>query len=387
MYNIFRCAFDFDRNSGHLTPTTLNCGITRKFELGKIDIITVVEANAGYPRHDSASIVELTDGRLLLAWMEHVGGELIGHDHGPCNIASMISSDGGRTWTDRRILVENHPDDTNIHFPCFLRLKSGEILFYYLRHHLLKPGSPVRSSAFVCRSRDEGETFSAPTRHNIGGNVLTQLFSGRIILPQSKLLHGIWGGPKDHQVAGCYYSDDDGHSWKASASWVDLPLRGAMEPHIAELKDDRLLMYMRTQLGAIFQSESRDGGVTWSLPQTTGLKAPESMPCLTKIQKTGDLLLIWNNSHYAPAFDHYGKRTPLTAAISKDEGHSWENFKNIESDPNWEFTNPSCYFTSQDRIIITYVASAMDDPNPPGRLDRSRMPLKAAIADIEWLYE
>ncbi len=360
--------------------------------MGTIDLFTVVEAPAERPRHGSATIVELKDGRLLLAWMEHVGGDTIGHDHAPCNIAAMISSDGGYKWTDHRILVENNPDDINIHYPCFLRLKSADILFCYQRLHELKPGAPQKATSFVCRSSDEGETFSSPTKHDIlqnssiGANLLIQLSSGRIIYPIQNVM-GDWCGPTDHQVNSCSYSDDDGYSWKQSETWVDLPMRGAMEPHIVELKDGRLLMYMRTQLGAVFQSDSRDGGVTWSKPQTTGLKAPESMPCLIKIPKTGDLLLIWNNSLYDPDFDHCGKRTPLTTAISSDEGRTWENFKDIETDPDYEFTNPSCHFTSQGKVIIMYEASKMDNPNPPGRLGRSCMPLKEAIADIEWFYE
>ncbi len=359
--------------------------------MGTIDVFTVVEAPAENPRHGSATIVELKDGRLLLAWMEHVGGDTIGHDHAPCNVASMISNDGGYTWTDRRILVENNPGDVNIHFPCFLRLQSGDILFYYQRRHELEPGAPQKSTSYVHRSSDEGQTFSAPREHDvirqndISGNVLVQLSSGRIILPIQKVI-GDWCGPTDHQVNSCCYSDDDGYSWKLSETWVDLPMRGAMEPHIVELKDGGLLMYMRTHLGAVFQSDSRDGGVTWSKPQTTGLKAPESKPCLVKIPKTGDLLLIWNNSLYDPDFDHCGKRTPLTTAISSDEGQSWENFKDIETDPDYEFTNPSCHFTSQGKVIIMYEASKMDNPNPPGRLGRSCMPLKEAIADVEWFY-
>ncbi len=366
--------------------------------MGQVDILTVVEADAGRPRHDSATIVELRDGRLLLAWMEHMGGELVGHDHSPCRIAAMVSSDEGRTWKDHRILAEAGPNDVNVHFPNFLRLKSGEILFYYLIYHELHPGSPLKASGFVCRSTDEGKTFSPPKKHDVlqeksmVASVPILLSTGRVLLPGIKLM-GEWCGrtpegyPKDTCVAGCCYSDDDGHTWKESKSWVGLTLRGAMEPHVAELRDGRLLMTMRTQLGAVFQSESNDGGVTWSRPQTTGLKAPESMPCLTKIPKTGDLLLIWNNSFYNPDFDHSGKRTPLTAAISRDEGRSWENIKDIETDPLYEFTNPSCHFTSKGKVIITYVASKMDNPNPPGRLGRSRIPLKAAIADVEWFYE
>ena len=366
--------------------------------MARIDPITIVEATPEYPRHDSASIVELRDGRLLLAWMEHVGGGMIGHDHAPCNIASLISDDGGQTWHDRRILVENNPGDVNIHFPSFLRLASGGILFFYQRRHELAPGAPQNSTGYVCRSDDDGQTFSAPREHDIirkndvSANVLVQLSSGRIILPLLRVLGDWCGVAADGRTAdGCIssvsYSDDDGHSWKQADTWIDLPLRGAMEPHVAELRDGRLLVYMRTQLGAVFASESEDGGITWSDPQTTGLKAPESMPCLTRIPQTGDLLLVWNDSFYAPGFDHFGKRTPLTVAISRDEGRTWEKRKNIETDPDWEFTNPSCHFTSKGKVIITYVASRMDNPNPPGKLGRSCMPLKAAIADVSWLYE
>jgi sialidase-1 len=160
-----------------------------------------------------------------------------------------------------------------------------------------------------------------------------------------------------------------------------------MEPHVAELRDGRLLMYLRTQLGAVFRSVSEDGGATWSRAQTTCLRAPESMPCLTRIPRTHDLLLVWNHSFYDPGFDHSGKRTPLTVAISRDEGNSWICRKNIEDDPTWEYTNPACHFLSDGRVLIHYVASPMDDPEPPGKLGRNHMPLKCLIADIDWLYE
>ena len=358
-----------------------------------IDIRTVAPASAEKPRHGAPTIIELKDGRLLLAWMEYVGGKLAGHDHAHCNIASMISSDGGRTWSDYRVLVHNDPADTNIHFPYFLRLKNGDILFYYLVRNYLAPGEQARSSGMVCFSKDEGKTFSKPVRHEtlsaLGGNgrILSRLSCGRIILPAQRYQNGVWGGPLDHQVAGCYYSDDEGQSWEAATQWVDLPMRGAMEPHIVQLQDGSLLMTLRTQLGAVFQSTSSDGGTTWSLAQTTGLVAPESMPCLTKIPQTGDLLMIYNKSLYHPHYDHYGKRTPLTSAISRDEGRSWEKFKNIESDPNFEFTNPACFFVADDRVLIGYETSQMAKVEPPGRFGRTRMPMKMASAHYRWFYE
>ena len=350
----------------------------------------VVPADPASPRHDSASIVERGDGSLLMAWMAHTGGDLIGNDHAPCDVAAMTSADGGFTWSARRLLVRNQAGDVNIHFPCLLRLPGGEILLYYQRRHALAPGARQTSTAFLCVSHDEGESFGEPWPHTVirnstlSADVLVPLASGRIVLPATDM-SGAWG-TTDHLVAGCCFSDDGGRSWQASTRWADLPLRGAMEPHIVELSSGELLMYLRTQLGAVFQSRSADAGETWSTPQTTGLRAPESMPTLARIPGTGDLLLVWNDAPYQPDFDHSGKRTPLTVAVSRDEGQTWEARKDIETDPGWEYTNPSVHFTAAGGVIITYVASRMDDPAPPGRFGRSSMPLKAVVAGIGWLY-
>jgi sialidase-1 len=364
--------------------------------MSEVELVTIVAATADRPRSDHASIVELDDGRLMIAYIEFCGGEaLVGHDHAPSNIVSMISSDGARTWGQRRVLAETAAGDCNVYNPNFLRLPRGEILFSCLRVHQLQPGEPFKSSLFISRSSDEGRTFSsassADALRNLGDcNSLVRLSSGRILLPAGKTL-GNWcsvtpdGEAGDHGIAGCCYSDDDGHTWKQSATWVDLPRRGAMEPHVAELRDGRLLMTLRTELGAVFQSHSEDEGLTWSKPQTSSLRAPESMPCLARIPQTGDLILVWNHSHFDPKYDHSGKRTPLTVAISRDDGRSWTIRNDLETDPTWEFTNPACHFTRGGTVIVTYVASPMDDPEPPGKLGRSRMSLRAAIADSAWL--
>jgi sialidase-1 len=146
-------------------------------------------------------------------------------------------------------------------------------------------------------------------------------------------------------------------------------------------------MVMRAQLGSVFQSISEDGGATWSKPQTTGLRAPESCPGLLRIPQTGDLALIWNDSPYDPKFDHYGVRSPLSVAVSKDDGRTWGRSKAIESDPDWEFTNPAAIVTREGRLIIVYEASKYESLTPPGKLGRSRMHLKLAIVELDWLYE
>jgi sialidase-1 len=186
--------------------------------------------------------------------------------------------------------------------------------------------------------------------------------------------------------SGCFRSDDGGLTWEPPSSWVELPLRGSMENHIAEARGGELVMAVRNQLGSVFLSRSADGGVRWSKPQTSGLWSSESMPSLTRIPSTGDLLLVWNNAQYDPAYDHSGKRTPLTCAVSRDGGRSWEHRGNLEDDPEVEFSNMGVSYTSSGTVIVTYFASRMADPLPPGRLGRSAMSLKGAIVDVDWLY-
>ena len=129
---------------------------------------------------------------------------------------------------------------------------------------------------------------------------------------------------------------------------LDLPLRGAMEPTVAEKPGGGLLMALRTELGSIFYSESTDG-IQWSLPQTLGIRVPESRASIARIPNSKEMVLVWNNALYDPSSPngHFGLRTPLTVAISRDGGHTWVNRKNVEADPNYEYTNIGIAFPSR----------------------------------------
>ncbi|MBJ44190.1 MAG: hypothetical protein CMJ80_13115 [Planctomycetaceae bacterium] len=351
----------------------------------------VAPATAKHPRNDSASIVELKDGQLMGVWMEFVQSEHAGHDTGHNRIVSKISRDGGLTWKKHRVEAVPRPGDVNIYNPSLLRLKNGEILFSYLCYNELSWRKPLVSTGYMHRSRDPAAGFGEPEilwkrqPFQSANNTLVQLSSGRLVRPVAKV--PIWGGAEDNQQSSCMYSDDNGHTWHLPNNWIKLPLRGAMEGHIAETRSGALLMALRTQLGSVFIARSDDGGYSWRKAQTSGLKSGESMPCLVTIPTTGDLLMIWNDSFYDPEFDHFGRRNPLTCAVSRDEGNTWEFRQNIKDDPEWEFSNTACNFTSTGKAIITYFSSKMENPNPPGRLARTAMSLEAVIVDIDRFYQ
>ena len=343
-----------------------------------------VKATPEHPRQSEASILELADGRLFMAWIDFT----VAADNGASTIASMTSSDGGATWQDYRVLISPREGDINVFSPCLLRLPDDRILFVYFFYHKLDDNVIPNASAYACYSSDECETFSKPflvwkdKPWTIASHVLKRHSTGRLLLPVTRQTGRVWS-PTDHEIVGCMTSDDDGKTWKSPESWVDLPMRGVSEPHVEELRDGRVLMVLRTQLGSIFQTFSFDGGATWSKPQTTGLRAPESCPELTRLPETGDMLLIWDRGIYDPDRNHYGKRTPLSVALSQDDGKTWSHIKDIEDDPNTCYSNPGCTITSQGKAILTYWDTIY---KPDGHIDITRMHLKSAIFDVEWLY-
>jgi sialidase-1 len=355
-----------------------------------VHYLTVAAASAEHPRQSEGAILERKDGKLLLVWQEYIASERGGGDDAPNYLAALTSSDGGFTWGDKRILIRPNPDSTNVYSPSLLRLPNDEILLTYYENQVLERGKPVVSRGLVCRSQDEGDAFGPATviwddqPFCNACATLRRLSTGRLINPVDRFLGELWT-PADRLETGCLYSDDDGYTWTACRTWLRLPLRGCMESSVVELRNGRLLMTMRTQLGAVFQSWADDGGETWAKPQTTGLRAPESCPRIEQIPSTGDLLLIWNHSQYDPDFySHYGKRTPLTAAISTDEGQTWGQIRAIEDDPNRAFTNPGCCFTQDNRLILNYWTCPYD---PTGRMRNDQIDLKLALIDIDWFYD
>ena len=73
----------------------------------------VARSGPDSPRNDTASIAELTDGRLMAVWHKYRPGPEGASDFGLAVIASKISTDGGLTWGNERILVDAAEGDVN----------------------------------------------------------------------------------------------------------------------------------------------------------------------------------------------------------------------------------------------------------------------------------
>ena len=332
------------------------------------EIITVCKADKEFPRHSEATIIELKDSSLLMAWQRFESSRFGSGDEAPSTIPMMNSSDGGRTWNNFRIAAERQDENSvNVYSPNFLRLKNGEILLCYMEYNQLTAGKPQLATAYMIRSNDEGKTFGPPEtiwqkdRLAMSNSCIKRLSSGRVVMPVCYSEGEVWS-PTEKSHVRVIYSDDDCRTWVFGQQNISLPMRGAMEPFIAELKDGRLIMVMRNQLGSLFKSYSENRGESWSLPQTTGLSIPESCPYVTNIPGSDKIMVIWNNAEYNMHWrSHYGKRSPLTAAISADGGVTFTNFWNIETDPQTAFSNPGISWTHDGVCLLTYWVIPYDD--------------------------
>lgn len=307
----------------------------------------VGQVSAEYPRHSEGDIIELKDGTLLLAWSRFTGG---GNDASTAHIAAVTSKDGGKTWGEPYVIQEN-TGGQNVMSLSFLRLNSGKIAMFYLEKN-----SNSDLQVHYRFSADEGKTWGpvqkipAPAGYNIVNNDrVIQLNNGRIIVPIS-FSPDI--GKPDPLWVFCMYSDDEGKTWNRTTPDLHCPKRGAMEPGVVPLADGRVLMVIRNQMGCIYTSMSKDKGATWSEPIPTDIRSPESPATIKRIPRSKDLLLVWNNN-YQSERGMGGQRSPLTAAISKDNGRNWINVRNIEDNPTSHYAYISIDFV-KDRVLLTY---------------------------------
>ena len=213
----------------------------------------------------------------------------------------------------------------------------------------------------------------APGYHVMNNARVVQLDTGRLIAPISFSTDCRKDG---HYRVFCYVSDDDGETWRKGDGELDLPKRGAMEPGIVQLKDGTLSMIIRTQLGAVYRSHSADDGLSWSEPEPMTLQAPEAPATIARIPSTGDLLMVWNNT-YAAGTNHSGKRTPLTTAVSRDEGQSWEHIRDIETDEERTFAYTSITFV-RENVLLTYYSREEST---------GLISLKLKALSVQWLYD
>ena len=342
------------------------------------EFIDLVKADANHTRTGEADIIAVGKDELLMAFTDFRGWR----DDASAVIRVCRSSDGGRSWTQPKVLIENE-GRKNVASVSFQRLSPGNLLLFYGRQN-----SEQDTIMVVRRSHDDGRTFGPPSfcapagrYRGLCNDSAVRLKNGRIILPHTLKSHGTDPGTDVRLLAGSAYSDDQGHKWKLSNE-VTLPKKtpgygsGIMaEPKVVELKDGRLWMLTRTDQGFLGQSFSEDGGVSWAKAGLSTIVAPQSPVIFKKIPTTGDLLLI-RNPNVDRKYHHQGRRTPLRCTISSNEGRTWKHPRDLEDDLSFAWSYGSCTFVG-DKAILTYYKERFDKPWHTLRVTR---------VPVSWFY-
>jgi predicted neuraminidase len=312
------------------------------------EITLRLEPKDGNPRNSEGDFIRLKDGRILFVYTHFTGGE---GDHATAYLAGRVSSDFGKTWTDKDILVLSNEGDMNIMSVSLLRLSDGLIALFYLRKNSDSDCIPIMRI-----STDEAETWSdsmecidEPGYYVMNNDRAVQIQNGRIILPFAlhKTPETEWN---ERGKIICYYSDDIGKTWQKSVHVPNPNNVILQEPGIIELKTGNLMMFCRTNAGSQYLSFSTDSGQNWSAVQSSNITSPMSPASIERIPSTGDLLLVWNNT-FDSTSNRGGKRTPFNIAISKDDGENWENIKTLEDDPNGWYCYTAIEFINNSVLI------------------------------------
>jgi sialidase-1 len=314
----------------------------------------VLAPSSGNVRNSEGDFITLRDGRVMFVYSHYYKGT--GDDADPAYLAARFSGDGGATWTGESVEVVANEGKQNVMSVSLERLRGGEIALFYLRKN-----SPVDLRPVVRFSTDEAKSWSPPVEiipdneagyYVVNNDRVVQLSTGRFVVPAA---HHVDNTPTKHVAyaeAVCFLSDDHGRTWRRSSSTKttrDIST-GLQEPGVVELSDGRLLMFCRTDTGRQYFAWSTDQGDAWSDSQPGTLDSPRSPASIERIPGTDALLAVWNNNS-TRAYH----RTPLTAAVSHDDGQTWHNLRDLETDPKGIFCYTAIEFAGE-HVLLAYCA-------------------------------
>ncbi len=313
-----------------------------------------IGASPHNPRNGEGDFIRLADGTIILAYGHFTDTS---DDWGFSRLAFRSSRDGGLCWSKEKYLLAD--EDVSSKCVSFLRLQNGEIALFYL-HDLRRQGglkSGPRVYPVARFSKDEGQSWTRPItvasdEPYLGANNdrAVQLSTGRILLPLTGRGQSL-----------CCFSDDDGRTFQRSAGSLRLhgPLRQLAEPGVIELEDGRVMMLMRTKRRAQYLSYSEDHGLTWSTPVPSNIASPLSPASIKRIPSTGDLLLVWNDNDSRWRGWKRLRRSPFTAAVSRDDGKTWGPSRIIYDDMDLWYCYAAMAFVTiggEERVLLAHTA-------------------------------
>jgi len=289
----------------------------------------IFEKVVGFPSCHAATIVELPNRDLLVAW--YAGAFEKAKD-----VAILFSrrAQGSESWTEPKVLVDT-PQKSEGN-PVLWCDPQGTVWLFYVT--MQGAGWTICNIKYV-KSPDSGITWSQPEylRKELGWMTGTKpllLKNGEILLPLYDEVN----------VSSVFMiSLDRGKTWLKTGPIKSTP--GNIQPSVVQLDDASLLCYMRNWVaGKMWQSKSTDNGRTWSQAMPHDLPNSGSRLDMVRL-KSGEIVLVFNNTPRG--------RTPLSVALSRDQGKTWPFVKNLET-ARGEYSYPAVIQSSDGLIHVVY---------------------------------
>jgi sialidase-1 len=295
----------------------------------------------------------------------------------------MASRDNGETWSWPRTLLDSAIDDrdsgimetargtllvttfTSLAYEPILhaaekkqpgdagawpaeRLKSWQLA----HNRLTAEQRKAELGQWMIRSTDGGVTWSARYPSIVNSpHGPTQLSDGRVLYAGIEL----WTG--ERRVGVCE-SLDDGATWRWLAA---IPPRAGdtianyHELHAVETGDGRIIVHIRNHnkanAGETIQSESSDGGKTWSEPRAIGVWG---LPSFLLRLRDGRLLMTYGH-----------RRAPLgnQARLSEDHWHTWSEPMIVSGDgTSGDLGYPSTVELEDGSLLTVWYERMHDSP-------------------------
>lgn len=253
----------------------------------------------------------------------------------------LISNDGGKTWketSESLIDIRWKTSSGKLEIPA----AQGWIFTDPAKYdELIEDQRIVMSSAdgqiaylgaaYVRTSSDNGKTWQSKTisiPDDCSGLMNHHTSSSYITTTSGAMIRAVYGRRKkyfnDSRKDEIYFirSDDNGQNWVVypmfESGVKNLEVSGFNETAILETSSGSLIVLMRSvPEGNLWQSESNDGGLTWSTPIKTPMQGyPASL-----LRLHDDRLLAI-----------YGRRRipmGIRATISNDDGEKWDIEKEL----------------------------------------------------------
>lgn len=303
----------------------------------------VFEDDRPFAQCHASTITQAPDGTYVAAWF---GGTAEKDPDVGIWMARFVDGD----WTP---VTQAAKIEESAHWnPVLFTDAEGEV------HLFFKVGPEIPHwRTYWMSSSDNGESWSDPAElvpGDTGGR-------GPVRNKPIILSDGAWLAPASTEYqrweAFADRSADRGQSWQRSDNFMfdrsTFPGRGVIQPTFWESVPGRVHALLRSGAGRVLRTDSVDYGITWTPVYDSGLPNNNSSADVLSLED-GRLMLVLN-----PVGMNWGPRTPLSLAMSRDNGKTWQLLAHFEDDPtvvrgqSTEYSYPAIIRT-QDGIAVTY---------------------------------